>query len=215
MAQRPIFLPVSRNGKAGIQDVSVTFDWFPGFSLIQKQKSIQCFHNVAIERGICKRPLEISSKSPVDLGRKLSAFFLKLKLPNGLFCPVECAFQGGKVFELGGPFLDLFEKEPKEAKRDLRLLSMGNLKGFEFFGKKWGLSPKTAFYDWLYLSAIMRHTQLIPELLTYDAFTDIEFNPNKSINCQAKSAALFISLHENKLLEKFFNMSDVFDSAEA
>ena len=35
---------------------------------------------------------------------------------------------------------------------------------------------------------------MIEELIDYDAFTDIEFNPQKSINCQAKSAALFVGL---------------------
>ena len=33
------------------------------------------------------------------------------------------------------------------------------------------------------------------ELLTYRAFTDIEFNPDKSFNCQARSCALLVSLH--------------------
>ena len=37
---------------------------------------------------------------------------------------------------------------------------------------------------------------------TYDAFTDIEFNPERSLNCQARSAALYRSLvHAGKLEE--------------
>ena len=37
---------------------------------------------------------------------------------------------------------------------------------------------------------------------TFDAFTDIEFNPERSLNCQARSAALYRSLvHAGKLEE--------------
>ncbi|WII93633.1 hypothetical protein QEO94_01985 [Kingella negevensis] len=38
------------------------------------------------------------------------------------------------------------------------------------------------------------------ELLAFDAFTDIEFNPNKSINCQASSVALFCALSKRGIL---------------
>lgn len=31
----------------------------------------------------------------------------------------------------------------------------------------------------------------IKEFLTFELFTDIEFNPKKSINCQARSCALY------------------------
>ena len=37
--------------------------------------------------------------------------------------------------------------------------------------------------------------KLSDELLSYRAFTDIEFNPDKSFNCQARSCALLVSLH--------------------
>ena len=36
---------------------------------------------------------------------------------------------------------------------------------------------------------------------TYNAFTDIEFNPKRSLNCQARSAAIFVSLLKNNLLD--------------
>lgn len=42
---------------------------------------------------------------------------------------------------------------------------------------------------------------MIEEILSYSAFTDIEFNPEKSINCQAYSVALFVSLHKQNLLD--------------
>ena len=37
-------------------------------------------------------------------------------------------------------------------------------------------------------------------LLKFDAFNDIEFNPEKSFNCQARSCALYVSLLETGLL---------------
>ena len=41
------------------------------------------------------------------------------------------------------------------------------------------LNPKTIFYDWLYINAVLENPLLAAELLKYNAFTDIEFNPKK------------------------------------
>ena len=40
------------------------------------------------------------------------------------------------------------------------------------------------------------------QLIQYEAFTDIEFNPQKSINCQAYSVAMFVALSKRNLLDK-------------
>ena len=53
------------------------------------------------------------------------------------------------------------------------------------------LETRTFFYDWLYVSALAGHPELVNELEHRAAFTDIEFNPKRSINCQAHSVALF------------------------
>ena len=37
--------------------------------------------------------------------------------------------------------------------------------------------------------------------MEFDAFTDIEFNPNKSLNCQARAAALFVAMKKLGRLE--------------
>jgi len=39
-------------------------------------------------------------------------------------------------------------------------------------------------------------------LTKYDAFSDIEFNPKKSINCQARTCAILVSLINLDLLDK-------------
>jgi GrpB-like predicted nucleotidyltransferase (UPF0157 family) len=65
--------------------------------------------------------LEISSKSDREIGRRLSAFHQRIHLKDGRVVSLECAFQGSKVFESGGPFADLLDTEPRDAKRDVRL----------------------------------------------------------------------------------------------
>ncbi|MFP3398368.1 hypothetical protein SB749_18775, partial [Brevibacterium sp. SIMBA_078] len=70
--------------------------------------------------------------------------------------------------------------------------------------------PKTLFYDWLYLNALSLNEELIKEVIKYDAFTDIEFNPGKSINCQARSVALFVALYKTGELEEALSSEDNF-----
>jgi hypothetical protein len=57
------------------------FEWHPGFSKSQAQKSIASLHCAAAEAGIAP-VLEISSKSPDPLGVSLSAFNLLLVAPE-------------------------------------------------------------------------------------------------------------------------------------
>jgi len=57
------------------------------------------------------------------------------------------------------------------------------------------------FYDWLYLNAIFPHREWLKRLHQYAGFTDIEFNPGRSINCQARSCALFVTLMKKDILE--------------
>jgi len=201
MAERPVFIPTT-DGPILVRTKSVAFRWFPGLSISQKQKSIDALHAAAANLPNIDRVLEVSSKSRDELGVALSAFNLTFttRKQNRTFS-VECAFQGSKVFEHGGPYVDLFGKTSREAKKDERLHSSGRLTGFRFFNSDWGLQPQTAFYDWLYINALKKQPSLTVKLLEYSAFTDIEFNPERSINCQAYSVALFVSLHRRRLLE--------------
>jgi len=48
------------------------------------------------------------------------------------------------------------------------------------------------------------------EASLYDAFTDIEFNPDRSINCQAYSLALFRALQERNLLSEALASKEAF-----
>lgn len=192
MANRPIYLPAVE-GKALVTPVNVEFRWVAGMAVTKKQKCIRALHQSAFQRSIAK-VLEISSKSENPLGVKLSAFNLPVVTPNGTKTTVENAFQAGKIFRNGGPYLDLLEKTPREAKKDPRLNTSGDLIGFRLEAEDWPTRPLTAFYDWLYLSALRQSPTLAKQLLAFDGFSDIEFNPKRSLNCQAASAALFVSL---------------------
>lgn len=202
MAKRPVFIP-NEKGSPFVQEEMVEFEWFPGHSIQQKQRSITSMHESAKSVYGLTQILEISSKSDSPSGNALSAFKLMLDDPAvGYPVSVEAAFQGSKVFEDGGPYSDLFIKSAREARKDPRLTESGRLKFFEFGGKCWKLEPRTAFYDWLYLCALQQQPDLAQQLFEYSGFTDIEFNPQKSINCQARSAALYVALTQRGLLNE-------------
>ena len=201
MVMRPVFLP-KRSRTQFVLEAMVEFQWHAGFSTTQKQKSIASLHQSAAKRFVTRSPLEVSSKSPSPLGVALSAFNLQLQLGDGRGVPVEVAFQSSKKFTRGGPYLDLLAASPKDAKRDLRLQESGQIEAFVFGDESWALTPRTAFYDWLYLNALNQHPHLGGQLLEHDVFTDIEFNPERSINCQARSCALYVSLVREKLFEE-------------
>ena len=191
MAQRPVFYV--NTTCPYYREELVTFQFSPGFAVVQKQKNILAIHEEFSRRHRNARPLEISSKSDNVLGMQLSAFNLPVQ-SGKTNTTVEAAFQSSKVFRDGGPYTDLLEQPPYIAKKDQRLRESGPLVGFSYNGTVFPLEPKTFFYDWLYINAIWDNQELAEKVGMYNAFTDIEFNPEKSINCQARSAAIFVSL---------------------
>jgi hypothetical protein len=201
MANRPVFIAVDEKNKY-VKEKNIEFEWFPGFSINQKQKSINSLHENFLVSSPSSKILEVSSKSDKNIGIALSAFYLKVRTKKNKEFSVETAFQASKVFEFGGPYLDLYKKTSKEAKKDTRIKNSGKLLYFEFFNRKWDLEPKTLFYDWLYINALSLNPELSGQVINYDAFTDIEFNPSKSFNCQARSVALYVSLYKSGLLKK-------------
>lgn len=208
MASRPVYVVSDKNDKF-VEAVLVDFKWHSGFAITQKQKSIQELHNSFTNKYGQSMILEISSKSTESLGVNLSAFNLMINhSKSGLRYSVESAFQSSKVFENGGPYIDLLKKTSKEAKQDSRLKNSGELIKFTLYNYDWPLEPKTLFYDWLYINALSKYPKYVEEIVKYDAFTDIEFNPNKSINCQAGAAALFVSLYRRNLIDKALSSID-------
>jgi hypothetical protein len=210
MAARPLFIPTTE-GPALVETKFVEFHWFPGMAPSQRQKSADSLHAAALKLPGISKVLEVSSKSREELGVALSAFNLTFTtLKHNRTFSVECAYQGSKVFEHGGPYTDILGMTSREAKKDERLHSSGRLTGFHFFGTDWGLEPQTAFYDWIYINALKRQPSITNQLLEYSAFTDIEFNPERSINCQAYSVALYISLHRRRALAEATSSKEAF-----
>ncbi len=187
----------------------IEFAWHAGMAKSQKQKSIRSLHEALRVHLPAARVLEVSSASENPLGERLSAFNLTfLTRGREREIPVECAFQGAKVFENGGPFTELMDARPVVAKRDPRLQNSGRLIGFRFSGHDWALEPLTAFYDWIYINALHLQAELAEAVMDYDTFTDIAFNPAKSVNCQAGSVALYASLRRRNLLQEALKSRD-------
>jgi len=199
MAERPVFVPVPETEDL-VREVYFPMKWHPGFAPTQKEKNIRTLHEAAAAAGLSPL-LEVSTQSENKRGRHLSAFHIKIKTASREI-PLECAFQGSKVFAHGGPFTDLYDKDVRAAKRDPRLTGSGALRGFMFDDFLWPLEPKTAFYDWLYIDFLKDWREWGQKLCAYAGFTDIEFNPYRSVNCQARSCALFVSLMKRELLDE-------------
>lgn len=208
MANRPVFV-MSLDKRYCIRE-NVEFEFFSGFSDKQQRKSIQSLHQAYLKKHADKKVLEISSKSEDELGIRLSAFNLMIRTPNGKEFSVESAFQASKVFEKGGPYKDLLDVTSKQAKKDERLKNSGKIIKFFFNGLTFETEPKTYFYNWLYINTLHLYDELTEQLIDYNAFTDIAFNPQKSINCQAEAATIYVSLQKQGLLQEALKSKDAF-----
>ncbi|SFV58490.1 FIG01245625: hypothetical protein [hydrothermal vent metagenome] len=208
MANRPIFLSTN-NLKQLFKEENIDFQFYNGFSVSQKLKSVKSLHQSANKLGF-NNILEVSTKSNLKIGWALSAFNLMVEFEDKQIS-VECAFQGSKVFEGDIQYKDIYHKTSIEAKKDPRLRTSGNIIGFEFNGEFWENEPRTAFYDWLYINALYSsNSNIINELSNYNIFSDIEFNPKKSINCQARTCAILVSLVKLDLFNDAISSKDKF-----
>lgn len=200
MAQRPVF-EVYEKAPYFVERMT-EFKFYSGFSASQKKRCVESLGQAYLRTNPDKKVLEISRASDKPLGEALSAFNLTMVTENGAQYSVECAFQAAKVFENGGPYTELLYGTSKEAKTDSRIRESGNIIGFRLFGEDFPSEPKTFFYNWIYHKALYSHPELFGELAEYSAFTDIMFTPGKSLNCQARSAAIFTALLKNGKLEE-------------
>ena len=214
MAKRPIFIAES-DGPNLVRIQSVDFTWYAGMAMSRRQLSMRSLHEAAQVLHSDAKILEVSRMSDEPLGRQLSAFNLTIQDPDQhRDVPLECVFQSSKVFERGGPFRDLIEASPADAKRDERLQVSGHLTGFRFREEDWPKEPLTAFYDWIYINALHQRPSLAEAVSRYDIFTDIAFNPEKSINCQAGAVALFVALVRRGQLESALSSREAFLNVE-
>ena len=187
MATRPYYF--IENNK--VIKRNADFEWAAGCSVARKKLNVTRLHS-----SIPMRTLEVSTKSEEPIGVKMSAF----SIVYGDGMKLESYYQASKVFEKGGPFLDLAHKAPKEAKRDPRLQESGRIVSYFDFdeNQEWTLSEP--YYDYIYVKSAMKtlSDDELEQIASYDAFTDIEFNPAKSYNTQARSITVL------KLLYRMF-----------
>ena len=208
---RPVFMPRVNSDNLVKTDM-VRFERHVGFASKQKKKSINDLHQVIRKKYGFNHVLELSSKSGNKLSFLLSPLSLQLTDEfDGRQYSVENAFQASKVFEHGGPYTDLLAAPPRQVKKDERLAASGELMSYNYLGMEWSLEPLTAFYDWLYVNALKQNPQLHEAVMQYQAFTDIEFNPKKSVHCAAYSLAMFVALYKRDLLDNVEDPSTFYE----
>ena len=208
---RPVFMPRVNSDNLVKTDM-VRFERHVGFASRQKKKSINDLHQVIRKKYGFNHVLELSSKSGNKLSFPLSPLSLKLTNEHdGREYSVENAFYASKVFEHGGPYIDLLNAPPRQAKKDERLTASGELIGYNYFGMEWSIEPLTTFYDWLYVNALKQNPSLHEAVMQYQAFTDITFNPTKSIHSAAYALAMFVALNKRELLDEVEDPMAFFD----
>ena len=210
MAVRPVF--VAQTSKPFVKTELTEFVYYSGFALSQSRKSIESLHDhfVSNNREFDGLLLEISTKSNFPLGVRLSAFHLMYSFMDGRQYSGEKVFQSGKCFSNGQRYPEILDLSASEAKKYPALRTSGDVVSFQLEGTEYPTEPKTFFYHWLYVNALFQNQDLANEVVKYRAFTDIAFNPAKSINCQARSAALFVALHESGLLHEAISSPERF-----
>lgn len=174
MAVRPIFISTGDIEKPFITK-DISFNWIKGMSYSQKCKRRDSLALEISKLYDIKRWLEISTKSDKEIGVKLSALNLLLNTSTGTDS-VENIYQNSKVFE------------------DNKIVN------FKYNDCVFENEPTGMFYDYIYMYAILQNHNLIKDFTCYDYFSDIEFNPKKSINTQARAAAIFKTLYVNRSL---------------
>ena len=172
MASRIVFLPNLNSSGDLFSEVLVNFEWVPGIAISQAKKSIRNLHEAAGQQIGLTRILEISTRSEAILGISLSAFNLPFEGRN---FSVESTYQGSKVFEKGGPYVDLLNSDSVDAKTDVRLKNTGMLLGLRFEDEDFPITKAPNFYDYLYIRSLLtfQNRNLLKE---YDGFTEIAFS---------------------------------------
>lgn len=206
MTTRPLFRPDLPDTATtpGVKQDFIPFQWVPGFAKSRQEQCLANLQKAIANSGLAKRPLEISTRSDNPYGQALSALRLEL---GGV--PIEVHYQSAKVYPDGlGPHPEWLNLSPTEYKAEIREFKERvaqnrlRLEAFVYEKQSWPLNPPHAFYDWLYCTALCENPQLAHQLLSYDGFTDLAFNPMRSYNSQAYAAAFYASLAAFGLLEE-------------
>lgn len=183
----------------------VAFTYIKEMAFSQKVKNVLSFHSSIQEQFPTARILEVSTKSSNPLGVTLSAFNLMLDGRS-----VESIYHSSKVFSDGTCFDFLRDYEPRDTKRFIREHGGSQLKCYQFDGREVPLEPKTLFYDFIYIKALLQNPMISKHLKDYDLFTDIEFNEKKGLNCQARACAIYSYMLRTGTVEKYIASMETF-----
>lgn len=166
MATRPAWFV--EDGKVKKKDFD--FIWNPGLAPSQKKKNVKALHE-----SISDKALEVSTKSDNPFGESLSPFNLRLD-----HIPMETVYHAAKKYERSGPHPDLLSYKPLDAKRDIRHQTSGERTSFIYKDEEFPLEPRSYFFNYLYYLAVQESIleEDLLQLLDYNYFTDIEFNPS-------------------------------------
>lgn len=119
------------------------------------------------------------------MGVQYSAFNLKYADST-----VECYYQGSKVFAGNIQYPHLYSVSSLEAKKFSPIWSSGPIISFCLNGIEYPTEPRTVFYDWLYVNALIENGIANNKLLTFDCFTDIQARLDIDA-CQARSVCIY------------------------
>lgn len=198
----------------------IDFKWFPGLSKSQYKKSSSSLINVFNKKHSNDNlsVLEISTASNNHLGIKCSAFNLRVIASNSKVYTVEQIFQAAKYFDGDSDEVQekralqiLNKKSPYGAKKLTRELGQKQkLVKFRIEGKNYVTCPQTAFYNWVYVNVLYKHKELAEGICKYQGFSDIYFNPKRSINTQAEACARYVYLVKTGMLDHALESFDNF-----
>lgn len=236
-ATRPFFCASKRDGQAYIEDeVEFDWHSGMSWQVRQRSSDsmheaiLQKFSQSDLEPS---EILEVSTAShDYEVGQALSAMNLIYTDPDTLESyPLENWFQSSKVFikdgKERGPYRDLLNVRlakryfnPHPDKKTIEQfegdplfemiqneISGSTMSCFRLSGEDYPLLPRSAFYDYLYVSALCQpqNRKLAESLMSFRVFTDIMFNPGtgktKRFNTQARSCAIFVALSKRGTLD--------------
>lgn len=125
------------------------------------------------------------------------------------------------ICDNGAYYLEPKNDNPRELRTLLKAFMKANknakLSHFVYKGEMFEINAGVAnsesyFYDFLYFKALGENFSQseIKQILQYDIFTDIEFNHKVSINCQARSCALYHYALSNNKVEFYMESREKF-----
>ncbi len=191
MAVRKVYISLAAYPYA--KEISVTFPW----SNKSKQQNVQAvldsFHDVYPDVSA----LEVSLAASRPEGIHAAAMKLPLHLDAmEQDVPVGIVYEASKVFENGGPYVDLLQCSRQKVQKDPRLQQSGKCIRYCLQGTEFSMEPHPyAFFNWLYGCALRQNPEKTDDILKYRAFSDLDLgSTKKDRNSPARAAAVYAGL---------------------